>query len=96
MDQKTIISNVIVAVVTAAIMAVLGWAAGVFERGQAAIDEDRIREVIREELVTDAGVPYGKALTDISLDVNTLTTQFDELSGDVEDLTDAVWELARE
>lgn len=96
MDQKAIISNVIVAVATAAIMGVIGWASGVFEKGQAAIDKEQIRAVLQEELQTDAGVTYGQALSQIGLDINTVQTRVGELKEDVNDLEDAVLALASE
>lgn len=96
MDQKAIISNVVVAVATAVIMGMLGWAMGVFEKGQQAIDKEQIRAVLQEELQTDAGQTYGQALSQIGLDINTVQTRVEELKGDVNDLEDAVLALASE
>ncbi len=94
MDQKAIVSNVVTAVVTAAIMGVLAWAGGVFQKGSEAATKDAIREVLAEEMKTDSGVTYGQALTQIGLDINTVSTRVEELKGDVDDLEDAVLTLA--
>lgn len=95
-DQKAIISNVIVALATASVMGLFAWVGGVFEKGQAAIDKEQIRAVLQEELTTDAGQTYGAALTQIGLDVNTVSTRVQELKDDVDDLEDAVLSLASE
>lgn len=92
--KKEIFSNVITAVATAAIMGVIAWAMGVFEKGQQAIDKEQIRAVLQEEMQTDAGITYGAALSQIGLDINTVSTQVSELKGDVDDLEDAVLTLA--
>lgn len=94
MDQKAIVSNVVTAVVTAAIMGVLAWAGGVFQKGSEAATKDAIRAVLQEEMQTDAGITYGAALSQIGLDINTVSTQVSELKGDVDDLEDAVLTLA--
>jgi hypothetical protein len=50
--------------------------------------------VLAEEMKTDSGVTYGQALTQIGLDINTVSTRVEELKGDVDDLEDAVLTLA--
>ncbi len=88
MDQK--ISNVLTAVVTAAVLGVLGWAGGVFSAGSVAIDKEQIRTVLKEELTLDSGKTYGQALSEIiTIQATTLTT-VNELVKEVDDLEDAV------
>lgn len=96
MDQKTIISNVLTALLTTAILALVGYFGGIFEKGQAAIDKEQIRLVLQEELKTDAGETYGAALTKIGLDVNTVSTQVGTLTKEVDNLEVAVLALASE
>lgn len=94
--QKEIASNVVTAVATAAVLGLGGWALGVFEKGTAAADKEQIRAVLEEVMTTDSGITYGAALSQIGLDINTVSTQVSELKGDVDDLEDAVLELARD
>lgn len=94
METKAIISNVVTAVATAAVMGALAWAGGVFQKGSEAATKDAIREVLAEEMQTDSGISYGAALTQIGLDINTVSTRVEELKGDVDDLEDAVLTLA--
>ena len=88
--------NVMTAVATAAVLAALGWAGGVFEKGASAISEDQIKEVIKETLITDAGRTYAATLVDINTRLATISTQIAGLKEDVNDLEDSVLELARE
>lgn len=96
MDQKAILSNVVTAAATAIVLGFGGWALGVFEKGTAAADKEQIREVLAEVMRTDAGLTYGQALSQIGLDINTVSTQVEDLQGDVDDLEDAVMMLASE
>lgn len=92
--NKEILSNVVTAVVTAVILGIGGYFMGVFEKGNQAISKEAIREVLEEEMQTDSGITYGAALTQIGLDINTVSTRVEELKGDVDDLEDAVLTLA--
>lgn len=94
METKAIISNVVTAIATAAVMGALAWAGGVFQKGTEASTKEAIREVLAEEMKTDSGVTYGAALTKIGLDINTVSTRVEELKGDVDDLEDAILTLA--
>lgn len=94
MEPKAIVSNVVTAVVTAGVLGLFAWGAGVFNAGSDAIDKELIRAVLQEELQTDAGVTYGAALNQIGLDINTVTTRIMELKEDVNDLEDTVLDLA--
>ena len=96
METKTIISNVVTAVATAAVLGVLGFFAGVFEKGAEAINKDQIRAVLREELKTDSGETYGKVFTDLNGSVIELNTTVSGLSEDVAFLHQAVLDLASE
>ena len=92
--KKEILSNVITALVTAALLGMVGYFAGIFEKGQAAIDKEMIRQVLQEEMQTDAGITYGAALNQIGLDVNTVSTKVETLTTEVNNLESAVIDLA--
>lgn len=94
METKAIISNVVTAVATAAVMGALAWAGGVFQKGTEASTKEMIREVLLEEMKTDEDITYGQALTKIGLDINTVQTRVEALKEDVDDLEDAVLTLA--
>ena len=92
MEQR--LGNILVAVITAALLGLGGWMFGVFERGSDAATKDLVRGVLQETMVTDSGVTYGAALAQIGLDVNTVSTQVEVLQGDVDDLEDYMQTLA--
>lgn len=94
--MNPIINNVITAVATAAVLGVLAFIMGVFEQGSAAISKEQIRQVMQEEMKTDAGVTYGAALVAIGLNVNTVSTQVGILQADVTKLEDSLLDLASE
>lgn len=94
MEPKAIVSSVVTAAVTAGVLGVFAWGAGVFNAGSDAIDKEQIREVLQEEMQTDSGITYGAALNQIGLDINTVSTQVKELKDDVNDLEDTVLDLA--
>ena len=96
METKTIISNVVTAVITAAALGVFGFFMGIFEKGAEAIGKEQIREVLKEEMKTDAGITYGAALSQIGLDINTVSTQVGILQTDVRALEASVLDLASE
>ena len=95
-DKSQIQSNVITAVITAAALGILGFFMGVFEKGAEAINEDQIEAVLSRVLVTDSGETYGAALSSISTTQATILTEVGELKDEVDDLEDAVLELARD
>lgn len=96
MKLEGMAGNVITAVVTAVVLGVGGTMLGVFEKGSEAISKDQIRDVLKEEMQTDAGVTYGAALSQIGLDINTVSTQVGILQTDVNDLEQSVMILASE
>ena len=93
-EMNPIISNVLTAVGTAAVMGVIAWVGGVFEAGTAAIDKEQIREVLQEELKTDAGKTYKARLSELDSEVIVLETRVGTLVNDVDDLEDTVFDLA--
>jgi hypothetical protein len=92
--MNPIVSNVITAVATAAVMGVFAWVLGVFSAGSAAIDKEQIRAVLQEELQTDAGQTYSARLAEVGSQVTVLETRVTELKDDVEDLEDIALDLA--
>jgi len=94
MKLEGVAGNVVTAVVTAAVLGVFAWLGGVFEAGTDALDKEQIRTVLKEELKTDSGQTYGAALSQIGLDVNTVSTQVEMLQTDVSDLEQSVLDLA--
>lgn len=96
MKLEGMAGNVATAVVTAGVLGVFAWVGGVFEAGTVALDKEVIRDVLKEEMKTDAGVTYGAALTQLGLDVNTVHTQVEILQGDVTDLEQSLLDLASE
>jgi len=96
MDQKALITNVVTAAVTAVVLGVGAGLMGVFEKGAVAISEDQIEAVIKRVLVTDAGVTHAAALNTVNGTLIQINTQIIGLQGDVNDLEDAVLDLAGE
>jgi LytS/YehU family sensor histidine kinase len=94
--MSEMLKHVITAVATAAVLGIAASVMGVFEKGVAAADAEQIRAVLNEQMQTDAGLTYGQALSQIALDINTVSTQVSELKTDVDDLEDAVLTLAGE
>jgi hypothetical protein len=92
--KKEIISNVVVSVVTAAVLGVGAWFLGVFEAGTDAQDKELIRAVLEKELTTDAGKTYKARLAEVGSQLTVLETRADALRSDVEDLEDIALDLA--
>lgn len=92
--MNPIVSNVITAVVTAAIMGVIAWAGGLFKAGSDAVEDERIRVVLEAELKTDAGKAFKTRLSEVDQEITKLETRVDGLRGDVEDLEDIAFSLA--
>ena len=88
------VSNVLTAVATAAILGIIGFFGGVFEKGAQAINEDQIETVIQRVLITDTGKTYAATLVEINGSLGVISSQIGELKDDVNDLEDAVLELA--
>lgn len=95
-DKKAVIEKVITALVTTAILGVFAYLMGVFEKGNEALSKDQIRTVINEVLVTDSGLTHAAALNKISLTQAQILTRIGEVKEDVNDLEDAVLQLASE
>jgi len=73
------------AVASAVILGGLGLAAGVFQRGSQALDEDVIRRVLQEEnraIINGETMTYGEALNKISTDVVILQATVKALTED--------------
>ena len=96
-DQaKGIAGNVVTAVGTALVLGIIGWATGVFSAGNDALNEARIKEVVNGIMVTDTGATYAQTLASINTNLTVISTQVVELTGEVDDLEDAVLALASE
>lgn len=95
MDNKAIIGNVATAVITAAVLGVLGFFMGIFERGAAAINEDQIELVVRQIMVTDAGKTYAARLAELDGEIIGLETRVEIVSEDVNELEVAIRTLAQ-
>ena len=93
-EMNPIVSNVVTAVATAAVMGVFAYFMGVFEAGSTAIEKEQIRAVLDEELETNSGVTYKARLTELGSQVTVLETRVTELKDDVEDLEDITLDLA--
>ena len=96
MNQKALISNVITAAATAIVLGMGGWVFGVFQTGSAAIDEQQIKDVLKEVLLRDNGQTYAASLVTVETTVVRLETRVEGLTDDVDDLEDFVLELSSE
>ena len=94
--DKAIQTNVITAVVTAGVLGVLGWGAGVFEAGADALDEAQIEAVIKRVMVTDKGNTYAATLASIDGSLIALNTNVEAIKEVLDDLENAVGALAAE
>jgi hypothetical protein len=83
-------NNVIVAVATAVILGVVGWAAGVFQTGQDALDEAKIEEVVKRSMVTDSGQTYGQLLDSTDKSVGEMNVLLGVMQEDIADLETSV------
>ncbi len=95
-ETNPIVGNVIVGVSVAVIMGVIGWLAGAFEAGTAAIDKEQIRVVLKEEMKTDAGKTYAARISEIDGTLISMETRVGILRTDLSDLEDSVFDLASE
>jgi hypothetical protein len=95
-EHKAFIGNVLTAVVTAAILGVLGWALGVFNAGSDALTEAEIKRVITETLVLDDGLTYAATLDSIDKSVGEINVSIGFIKDDIEDLEDSVAILVAE
>ena len=96
MDQKALISNVITAVATAAVLGVIGWAGGIFSAGSDALSEQQIEAVIKRTLVLDNGATYAASLDSIDKAVGEINVSIGFIKDDIEDLEDSVGILVAE
>ena len=96
MDQKALISNVATAVVTAAVLGLIGWAGGIFNAGSDALSEAQIERVILETLVLDDGLTYAATLDSIDKSVGEINVAIGFIKDDIDDLEDSVSILAAE
>lgn len=94
--DKALINNVLTAVVTAAILGVLGWAMGVFERGTDAISEDQIIAVVEAIMVTDAGKTYKARLAEVDIELAVVETRLVAAAKDIDDIEDIIGDLVSE
>lgn len=94
--DKALINNVLTAVVTAAILGVLGWAMGVFERGSDAISEDQIIAVVEAIMVTDAGKTYKARLAEVDIELAVVETRLVAAAKDIDDIEDIIGDLVSE
>jgi len=93
---KAIQTNVITAVITAVALGILGWAAGVFEAGAEALDEQQIENVINRVLITDKGITYAATLASIDGSLIGILATQEAIKEDIDDLENAVTILASE
>jgi hypothetical protein len=83
MISKTVFSNVIVAIITALILALSGWAAGVFKAGEDALTEQQIKAVMMEIMKADIDgetLTYGQALSRIDSRLSTMEGALETLT----------------
>lgn len=94
--DKALINNVLTAVVTAAILGILGWAMGVFERGSDAISEDQIIAVVEAIMVTDAGKTYKARLAEVDIELAVVETRLVAAAKDIDDIEDIIGDMVAE
>jgi hypothetical protein len=92
--MNPIVSNVITAVATAIVLGIGGWFLGVFEKGSDAAAKELVREVLQEEMKTDAGKTYAARISEIDGTLIGMETRVDILQVDLNDLEGAVMDLA--
>jgi len=95
-ETNPIYGNVVVAVTTAIILGVGGWALGVFNKGTDAANKDAIRAVLVEEMKTDAGITYAARISEIDGTLIGMETRVGILQTDLDDLEQDVFDLASE
>ena len=77
MDKKTITAVAGGAAVTLLVSAFLGYFIGVFERGSDALNEDQIKAVVKEVLITDEEKTYAQTLVEINLRLMAIETSLE-------------------
>ena len=99
MDRKAIIATVVSTFVAIVVTGMVGWFTGVWSQGSEALVRDQIesiaKEVIAEEMVTDAGVTQAQALVMISESLVRIETKVEGVEDDVTDIRNAVRALAQ-
>jgi len=95
MDKKTLMATAGATLVTLLVTMAVGWAAGIFERGSTALDEDQIEAVLKKVLVTDAGKTYGQTLAEVNGTLIAIDTKVDIIQNDIDKLELAVRELTK-
>ncbi len=93
-EMNPIVSNVITAIVTAAVLGVGAGLMGVFEKGAAAMSEDQIEVVVNKIMVTAAGTSIKARIAEVDGQLIGLEVRVDDLRTDVEDLEDIAFDLA--
>jgi len=94
MDKKTLIATASATVVTLVVTMLVGYVAGVFERGSDALTEDQIEKVLERVLVTDAGKTYAATLSEVNGTLISIDTKVGIIQGDVDKLERALRELS--
>lgn len=95
MDKKTLIATAAATVVTLLVTMLVGWIAGVFDRGQTALTEDQIEAVLERVLVTDSGKTYAATLAEVNGTLIAIDTKVGIIQTDVDKLERAIRELAQ-
>ena len=96
MDHRAITGNVVTAVVVAGLMGLVGLVGGIFDAGNRAIDEKLIKEVVNQIHIRDNGTTYSASLASIDVTLSSIDATLFAIKEDVDDLENAVGELARE
>ncbi len=94
MVGKEVIVGIVTAVATAAILGVLGWAGGVFSKGQSAVDQDQIEAVVLQIMVTAAGKPLKERIAEVDSQLAVLENRAGRLEKDIDDAEQAILCLA--
>lgn len=88
--SKTVL-GVVVSVVTALLISLIMWFMGVFNQGQTAIDEAKIRQIAKDEIVA-AGVANTAAVDANSESIKDLEGNFNKLDNKIERIVDILLE----
>lgn len=94
MDTKAIVSNVLTAVLTTAVLGVGAYVMGVFEKGAEAITEDQIIAVIDETLVTASGKTLKARIAEVDQQLAVLETRADILEKNLDEAEKSILCLA--
>jgi len=96
METKTIISNVVTAILTATVLGVAASIMGVFEAGSTALDEAQIEAVIKRVMVLDNGDTYAATLSSVNIRLGSIDTNIGTIKEDINDLELSMRDLASE